>query len=307
MRKKHLIVAAAVLAAITTATPSVFAAEEATQETEMLLTVGESDTVDGEDATEETAEATEESEAAADEIVETESPEEESTEIEEAAVLNQHLGDITYEKGELNESGWKSEYLNMQFVPGEGILMGVSENETLQKYHNRNGEENAVAINELVAYTEDKQSFVQLMVEVNPNAETNEDILTRLAANEKLEDMTDMRIVEIGGKEFLSTTGELEDDHYFLAVSTEQDGVAIAIKMKYANAMRKRVLINSFETVEEAEEATEEASEATTEAVIEEPTEEVPEQVTMPEEFDEVSTEVQAEGDGEGNEAADGQ
>ena len=81
---------------------------------------------------------------------------------------------------------------------------------------------------------------MQMMVEVNPNKETDEDILERFTANEALEDTTDVRSMEIAGKEFASTTGELDGDRYFLAVSTDQDGVAIAIKMKYAKRHEKK-------------------------------------------------------------------
>ena len=232
MKKKQFIAAASVMAAIALASPAVFAAEEnaqATEEAAEVVAIGdEAETETVEETTEATDDTSEE---------ETEA---ETEEVEAAALLNQHLADISYEKGVLTEDGWESPYLNMRYVPGDGVLMGVNENETLQEYHDRNGEENAVAINELVAYTEDEESYVQMMVEVNPNKETDEDILERFTANEALEDTTDVRSMEIAGKEFASTTGELDGDRYFLAVSTDQDGVAIAIKMKYAKRHEKK-------------------------------------------------------------------
>lgn len=298
MRKKHLVVAAALMSAITMAAPCAFAAEETEQETGTIVEIGEE--ADAESAAEET-EAETEAETNAEEEAETETGEEDPH-IEASALLSQHLEDIGYEKGELDEDGWVSKYLNMQFVPAEGIVMGVEENATLQEYHDRNGEENAVAVSEMVAYSEDEQSFVQMMVEVNPNAESDEDILGRLAANEELEEVTDARTVEIAGKEFLSTTGELDGDRYFLAVSTEQDGVAMAIKMKYENALMRRDLTNCFDVVEEAEEEdaaieedTEAVSEEGSEAAAEEDAEAVTEDVAMPEEFEDASTEVQTE------------
>lgn len=275
MRRKHLMAAGVVIAALGLAAPAAYAEEAATEVSTEAVTEAATET-----AQDETAPETE---------LETE-----ENKIEEDALTNQHLGDISYEKGELTKEGWESKFLNMKFTPDEGIVMGMDENETLQEYHNRNGEENAVAASEMVALTEDGKSYVQVMAEVNPNGEAAEDILERFIKNEKLEEPTEVRSVSIAGKEFVTTTGELDGDHYFLAVSTDQEGVAVAIKMKYANAMKKRAFTKGFDVaVAEAEEdAAGEGSEAGSEegVVLDEE-----EAVQLPEEFADAQDEVQTE------------
>lgn len=286
MKKKHLIAASAVMAAIAVAAPSTFAAEEVVPDAAIEMTEAES----------EAAVETEADLMDVDEVTEEES---ESEAPEDDALLNQHLSDVGYEPGVLEEDGWESTFLNMAFIPGNGVVMGVEENKVLQEYHNRNGEENAVAASEVVAYTDDQKSYVQLMVEVNPNAESDEDILKALAANESLKDTTELRTVEIGGKNFISTTGTVGEDHYFLAVTTDQDGVAVAIKLKYVNAMKKRILTSGFEALAEDPSAVEEGMDAeisdqtADEEVVTDA--DIVDQLDMPAEMEEASTEVQTE------------
>ena len=281
MKRKHLVATGIVIAALGLAAPAAYAEEVTTEAATEVAAETETDAV---------------AEDTADNALETSAEDTVEKTIEEDALTNQHLADISYEKGALSEEGWESKFLNMKFMPAEGIVMGMEENDTLQEYHNRNGEENAVAASEMVAVTEDGKSFVQVMVEVNPNKEEAEDILDRFTKNEKLEDPTEVRSVSIADKKFVSTTGELDGDHYFLAVSTDQDGVAIAIKMKYANAMKKRAFTKGFEILEEEAGLVEEAAEEGTENESEEGvTLDEKEAVQLPAEFEAMQDEVQTE------------
>lgn len=270
MKKK--IVIALMMTIMCTAAVPVFAQEtevtteaETTAETEMTSETGSEETE-----------------------TETETETESSTEIEKESLDYAHLNDIGYEKGTLTEAGWESDFLGMKFEPTKDMSMGVEENETLQEYHLRNGEENAVAANEMIALSSSGNSYVQLMVEVNPNGEKAEDILANMTKNEKLGETSEVRDTTIAGKTFKSVTGNLEEQKLMLAVCEDEDHV-IALKIKYENAMVKRSFLNAFSNLDEAEEPESETT------AVPENTDISDGDIELPEEFEEGASEVQTE------------
>ncbi len=244
-----------------------------------------------EEAETEAAEAAETEAADVEEEAESES-ETEGDFVEGSAVLS----DYDYKHGELTEEGWSNEFLNMIYMPGRNISMGTAENDQLASYYERNGEDKQVAANEMVA-VDDKEGYVQLMVEVNPNHEDAEDILGRFSENEKLTLASDQSEMEIAGKTFLTCTGVVDKDRFLLGVCTDEDDFVIAVKVKYANTVARRALLDGFDVAEEIEAAEteaetevktdEEAEEAATESILEEAAEsETEEGLIMPAEFE---------------------
>lgn len=281
MKRKQLsLLLAAATLSIAVSAPAIAAEpDDATDNVVVEAVDSEADDTSGEAAG---AEATDESEAG-----ETETK---SDFVEGSAVLN----DYEYEKGELTETGWNNTFLNMTYVPGKDISMGIAENDQLATYHERNGEDKQVAVNEMVA-VDSKEGYVQLMVEVNPNSESAEDILGRFCENEGLTLVSDQNEMEIAGKNFLTCTGVVDKDRFLIGVSVDEDNFAIALKVKYANTVARRALLDGFDVIEETGDETaaeasstelaaaEEAEAETTEAAAEAETDEG---LSMPSEFE---------------------
>lgn len=188
-----------------------------------------------------------ESEASAETATETEAESEETDFVEGSAVLS----DYEYKKGTLSEEGWSSEFLNMIYTPDAdaGITMGIDENEAIAEYYERNGEDKQVAINEMVAVDE-KDGYVQIMVEVNPNNEAAEDILIRFKDTEGFQLASTAKETEIAGRTFLTTTGVVDSERYMIGVCTEEDGLVIALKVKYENTTARAALLEGFDVIE---------------------------------------------------------
>lgn len=182
------------------------------------------------------------------------------------------LADYDYEKGELSENGWESNFLDMSYTPEKGVSMGLKENEQIEEYHLRNGKDKQVAHNEFVALDEN-DGYVQLMAEVNPNAEKAEDILGRFAKNEELELVSEAKETEVGGKTFLTCTGVKNKEKVMIGVCTDQDDIVIALKAKYKNTDARNTLLQGFEVVEKEEQETEVETDAKTETPTESETE----------------------------------
>ena len=197
------------------------------------------------------------------------------------------LSDYAYIAGTLTDDGWKSEFLNMEYIPGKDISMSAEDNNKLEEYYGRNGEDKKVANNEMVA-VDKNGGYMQLMAEVNPNHESAEDILARFKENESLDLSGDSKETEIAGKTFLTSTGVSNKERYMVGVCTDQDNIVLAIKVKYKDAAARKAFLEGFAS---AEKETELESETETEAVSNE------EEVTLPEEFEnaEVITEVPAD------------
>lgn len=215
----------------------------------------ESETVE-ETAAEETQETTDgetESESASEEETEAES---ESDFIEGSAVLT----DYGYEEGKLTEDGWKSSFLMMEYVPENGITMAIEDNDKLDEYYQRNGEDKMVANNEMVAMDEDG-GYVQLMAEVNPNHESEEDILESFKENEGLDLSGKAKEMKIGGKTFLTSTGVIDKERYLLGVSTDQDDIALALKVKFKDSDARKAMTGCFSEIKEETDTAEETEE----------------------------------------------
>ena len=210
-------------------------------------------------------------------------PEEEDIDpfVEGSAVLT----DYGYEAGTLDKNGWNSPFLNMLYKPAAGVKMGLEQNEEVNKYHLRHGEDKQVAVNELVALMSDG-SYMQMAIEVNPNAEEAEDILERFMENEDLKLPSKVRDTEIAGKAFKFVSGMIGEDKYILSVSTDQENYALAMKVKYATTDSRKALMAGFDQIEKEEE-----TEAVTEAVTEDAEFGVPELFEEAEEITEAATE----------------
>lgn len=212
-------------------------------------------------------EVTDTAEEATEAVAEEETETEASDFIEGSALLS----DYDYKAGELTEESWKSEFLDMQYEPGDSITMDVEDNEKLKEYHLRNGEDKQISNNEMIAKDED-DGYVQIMVIVNPNDESEEDVLGRFAEEESLELVSKAKEMEIAGKTFSTCTGIKDKERFLVGVSTDMDNLAIAIKVKYKNSDARDIILDGFSTIsapeteeEETEAETEPASEAVSE------------------------------------------
>ena len=123
--------------------------------------------------------------------------------------------------------------------------------------------------------------YIQVTVEVNPNAEAAEDILGRFTELEKLELVSKVKDTEIGGLNFKTCTGIFEKEKYMIGVSTDRDDVVIAFKIKYKETESRKAILEGFHSLEVAEEIVESTEFADTEFVSEEAV-----SVDLPEEFD---------------------
>lgn len=190
------------------------------------------------------------------------------------------LSDYGYEKGTITEAGWMSSFLNMQYVPKDGITMAITENEKLAEYYGRNGEDKKVADSEMAAMDKDG-GYIQMSVEVNPNHESAADILAKFKTEEKLELNGKDKEMKLAGKTFLTVSGVIDKERYLLAVCTDQDNVVLAMKVKYKDSSARKDLMNGYaeldETGETVPENVVETEAAETESSV---------NTTMPEEFE---------------------
>ena len=195
--------------------------------------------------------------------------ESESDFVEGSAVLT----DYSYVKGEMTKDGWKSDFLKMEYVPADKVTMGVDENAKMEEYYGRNGDDKKVADSEMVALDSDG-GYVQMTAEVNPNHE-----------NEKLDLTGKNKELKIAGKTFLTVSGVIDKERYLLGVSTDQDNIVLAVKVKFKDTDDRKTLLKGFAEIKD---------EAETEAVTKSETE-LPEEFAESEEITEAETEVTAE------------
>lgn len=174
------------------------------------------------------------------------------------------LSDYDYEFGKLTEEGWESSFLDMKFTPAKEMKMDLEDNEKLKEYHVRNGEDKQISCNEMVA-KDDKSGYVQLMVEVNPNNESAEDILARFAEIEGLELVSKTKDIEIAGKNFKTCTGIKDKERYMIGATSDVENLAVAIKVKYKNSDARDEFLGCFDTLTVKEEETEVETEAVSE------------------------------------------
>lgn len=239
-KKVMLLLAAASAAAI--ASMSAVSAEE---NTGLVQIENETEADETDEALADETEA-DEADAALEDETEVETEEDEDAYLEGAAVLS----DFGYEPGEMTEDAWESEFFNMTYVPSDGISMGLEENGQLAGYYLRHGDDKQVAASEMVAIDEE-EDYVQLMAEVNPNAEEAEDILARFTEKENLNLPSDPTVITIADKDFLTCTGVVDSDRYMLGVCTDEENFVLALKVKYENTASRKALLKGFDVLEE--------------------------------------------------------
>lgn len=181
------------------------------------------------------------------EVSETEAETEGKSDFVEGSAV---LTDYAYEKGELTKDGWKSDFLKMKYVPEPKVSMGVDENNRLDEYYGRNGDDKKVANSEMVA-SDEESGYVQMTAEVNPNHESAEDVLSRFKENEMLDLAGKNKEMKIGGKSFVTVSGVINKERYLLGVSTDQDNIVLAIKMKYKDTSARKTLLKGFSVIKE--------------------------------------------------------
>lgn len=202
-----------------------------------------------------------EGETQAEEVSETESETEEKDDFVEGSAV---LTDYAYVKGELTKDGWKSGFLKMEYIPESKVSMGVDENNKLDEYYGRNGDDKKVANSEMVALDEES-GYIQMTAEVNPNHESAEDILARFKENENLDLTGKNKELKIGGKSFLTVSGVVDKERYMLGVSTDQENLVLAVKVKYKDTSARKNLLKGFAELKEKEADTETENTAETE------------------------------------------
>lgn len=163
------------------------------------------------------------------------------------------LSDYGYEAGTIDEKGWESKYLNLKFTPEKKMSMAVEDNKKLEEYYHRHGEDKIVANGEMVAKDED-DGYIQLTVEVNPNDESAEDILSRFAELEELELVSKAKDTEVAELNFKTCTGIYEKEKYMIGVCTDEENLALAFKIKYKDTDARKAFLACFEPVEATEE-----------------------------------------------------
>ena len=159
------------------------------------------------------------------------------------------LSDYGYVFGKLNEEGWENEFLDMKYEPEDSLEMGLKQNKKIADYYARNGADKQIASSEMVVLGENG-TYMQLMSEVNPNNETDEEILDRFADDEELETLTKVRTRKIAGKKFLVRRGVLDGERYMIGVSTETDNIVTAFKMKYTDKTSRKLFLEGFSDME---------------------------------------------------------
>ena len=202
----------------------------------------------------------EEAESEVDEKNEKNQAKKEDEFIEGSAVL----ADYGYIPGSMSETTWTNDKLKLTYIPVEGVDMGISQNEELNEYYTRHGEEKQVANSEFIALGENGD-YLQMMVEVNPNKEDAKQILENFKKIEKLELAGKTKDLEIAGKKFQTCTGIIEKEKVMLGVCTEEEGLVLAVKVKYTDSNARKNLLKGFmEIKEDPEEKLEEVTEAAT-------------------------------------------
>ena len=110
--------------------------------------------------------------------------------------------------------------------------------------------------------------YLQMMVEVNPNKEDaeQENYLENFKKIEQLELAGKTKDLEIAGKKFQTCTGIIEKEKVMLGVCTEEEGLVLAVKVKYTDSNARKNLLKGFMEIknEFAEEKLEEETEAAT-------------------------------------------
>lgn len=202
----------------------------------------------------------EEAESEVDEKNEKNQAQKEDEFIEGSAVL----ADYGYTPGSMSETTWTNDKLKLTYIPVEGVDMGISQNEELNEYYTRHGEEKQVANSEFIALGENGD-YLQMMVEVNPNKEDAKQILENFKKIEQLELAGKTKDLEIAGKKFQTCTGIIEKEKVMLGVCTEEEGLVLAVKVKYTDSNARKNLLKGFmEIKDDPEEKLEEETEAAT-------------------------------------------
>ena len=174
------------------------------------------------------------------------------------------LADYGYIPGSMSETTWTNDKLKLTYIPVEGVDMGISQNEELNEYYTRHGEEKQVANSEFIALGENGD-YLQMMVEVNPNKEDAKQILENFKKIEQLELAGKTKDLEIAGKKFQTCTGIIEKEKVMLGVCTEEEGLVLAVKVKYTDSNARKNLLKGFmEIKDNPEEKLEEETEAAT-------------------------------------------
>ena len=140
----------------------------------------------------------------------------------------------------------------MEYTPEKKVSMGIDENTKLDEYYGRNGEDKKVANSEMVALDE-AGGYVQVTAEVNPNHESAEDILSRFKENEKLDLTGKNKEMKIAGKTFLTVSGVVDKERYLIGVSTDQENIVLAIKVKYKDTSARKNLLKGFSSIKDEE------------------------------------------------------
>lgn len=206
------------------------------------------------------ANSTDNKEEAESEVDEKNQAQKEDEFIEGSAVL----ADYGYIPGSMSETTWTNDKLKLTYIPVEGVDMGISQNEELNEYYTRHGEEKKVANSEFIALGENGD-YLQMMVEVNPNKEDAKQILENFKKIEKLELAGKTKDLEIAGKKFQTCTGIIEKEKVMLGVCTEEEGLVLAVKVKYTDSNARKNLLKGFmEIKDDPEEKLEEETEAAT-------------------------------------------
>ncbi len=188
-------------------------------------------------------------------LEETESEQEQmhSTEETEENMDNRNvfLTDVGYEAGLLNENGWFSRFLELEYVPKSGdVYMSSDLNDTLQGYYSRNGDENMIASSEFVA-TMDINNMIQVTAETNPDNEKAEDILKSFIDVDALEEAGEMQEMELGDLQFLSTIGKSDGRDCFMAVSTMKDGIVVEMRCVFDSEENRDAMLAGFASFNE--------------------------------------------------------
>ncbi len=156
------------------------------------------------------------------------------------------LSDADYEAGMLNENGWFSRFLNLQYIPNsDDVFMSADLNDTLQGYYSRNGEENMVASSEFVA-TMDINNMIQVTTETNPDQEKAEDILNSFIDVDVLEETDKPKEMEFAGMKFLVVEGKSDDRDCFMAVSTQKEGIVIEMRCVFDSEENRDAMLAGF-------------------------------------------------------------
>ena len=56
--------------------------------------------------------------------------------------------------------------------------------------------------------------------------------------------------MEIGGKTFLTVSGVVDKERYMLGISTDQDNIVLAMKVKYKDTDARKALLKGFSEIQ---------------------------------------------------------